>query len=166
MAAFYGLGARFTRGSGMHSKRAPAGATVLVALSVVSGTLPGCAGSTAPEITPHAGLNCVDDSFECISKRKQTLNALVADDKRTWVKQPSTPEAYASGVRLFAYKKKKKELSCEELEHGRKEAEAAPASLKSAGNLLTPAQVSRGRMFAAEVARELSQEIAKRCRKG
>jgi hypothetical protein len=150
----------------MHSKRAPAGATAVVALAVVAGPLPGCAGSTAPAIAPQAGLNCVDDSFDCINKRKQTLNALIADDKRIWVKQPATPEAYASGVRLFAFKKKKKELSCDELEHGRKEAEAAPASLKSAGNLLTPAQVSRGRMFASEVARELGQEFAKRCRKG
>ncbi len=126
----------------MYSQRAPLGATVVVALSAF-GALPGCAGSPPPEIGHQAGLNCVDDSFDCITKRKQTLNALVADDKRAWVKQPPTPEAYASGVRLFAYKKKKKELSCDELEHGRKEAEAAPQSLKSAGNLLTPAQVSR-----------------------
>lgn len=130
------------------------------------GLLTGCAVSSPPEIGPQAGLSCVDDSFECINRRKATLNTLVADPQRTWVKEQPTPEAYASGVRLFAYKKKKKELRCDELEHGRKEADGAPASLKSAGSLLTPAQVSRGRMFAAEVSRELASEINRRCRKG
>lgn len=135
-------------------------------LGALFGLLTGCAVSSAPEIAPQAGLSCVDDSFECVSRRKKTLETLVSDPQRTWVKQQPTPEAYASGVRLFAYKKKKKELKCDELEHGRKEADGAAASLKSAGSLLTPAQVSRGRMFAAEVSRELSSEINRRCKKG
>jgi hypothetical protein len=67
-------------------------------------------------------------------------------------------------VRLFAYRSKKSELTCEELAHGRREAEAAPKSLRSTQGL-SPAQISRAMMFAAEVNKELSAEMRKRrCR--
>lgn len=127
----------------------------------------GCSNSEAPEIsTSRAGLGCVDDSFECISQRKATLQAMVNDPSRKWVKEPATPAAYASGVRLFAFKKQKATLSCEELAHGRKEADAAPATLRSNGTGLTPAQVSRGAMLAHDVGRELGNEYNRRCKKG
>ncbi len=127
----------------------------------------GCSNSEPPEIsTARAGLGCVDDSFECISQRKATLQAMVNDPSRKWVKEAPTPAAYASGVRLFAFKNKKKDLSCEELTHGRKEADGAPAALKSNGTGLTPAQVSRGAMLAHDVGRELGNEYNRRCKKG
>ena len=127
----------------------------------------GCASGTPPEIaTARAGLGCVDDSFECISQRKATLQAMVGDPARKWVKEPTSPAAYASGVRLFAFKNKKKDLSCEELAHGRKEAEAAPAALRTTGSGLTPAQVSRGALLAHDVGRELGNEYNRRCKKG
>ena len=66
----------------------------------------------------------------------------------------------------FAFKNKKKDLSCEELAHGRKEADAAPAALRSNGTGLTPAQVSRGAMLAHDVGRELGNEYNRRCKKG
>ncbi len=94
--------------------------------------------------TPAPASRCVDDSPECISRRQTTLRHLVDDQGRAWVKEPATPEAYASGVRLFAFKTKKKELTCDELAHGRREAEAARATLKNAGSTLTAAQVTRG----------------------
>ena len=127
----------------------------------------GCAGGDSPQITStRAGLGCVDDSFECISQRKATLQAMVNDPARKWVKEPPSPAAYASGVRLFAFKTKKKELSCDELAHARKEADGAPASLRSNGTGLTAAQVSRGAMLAHEVGRELGNEYNRRCKKG
>ena len=42
------------------------------------------------------------------------------------------PEAYASGVRLFALKSKKKELTCDELAHGRTRPTGAPGVLRGA----------------------------------
>ena len=81
------------------------------------------------------------------------------------MKEAPTPEAYASGVRLFAMKTKKRDLSCDELDRGRREADGAHASLKNAGARLTPAQVSRGAMFASEVGRELNTEMGKRCKR-
>ncbi len=67
-------------------------------------------------------------------------------------------------MRLFAFRTKKSELSCEELAHGRKEAEGAPKVLKTSQGL-SPAQISRASMFAAEVNKELAAEMKKRrCR--
>ena len=112
----------------------------------------------------RAGLSCVDDSAECVEQRQATLKAMLADKDRAWVKESATPHAHASGVRLFAFRSKKSELSCEELAHGRKEAEGAPKALKGSQGL-SPAQISRASMFAAEVNKELAVEMKKRrCR--
>lgn len=146
-------------------KSTPALGRAAACLGALCGALAGCAGSPPSGGGPQAGLSCVDDSVDCINKRKQTLDTLVEDQKRDWIREPATAESYASGVRLFAYKKKKKDLSCEELAIGRKEAEGAPAALKNAGTLLTPAQVSRGRMLAVEISRELAAELGRRCKK-
>ena len=113
----------------------------------------------------QAGLGCVDDTHECIEQRRVALNAIMSDKGRTWVREAPTAEAYASGVRLFAFKTRKTELSCDELAVGRREAENAPVVLRGpqASNL-TPAQVSRGLMLGAEVSRELAAEMKRRCR--
>jgi hypothetical protein len=126
----------------------------------------GCSISTGLEGDTRAGLSCVDDTPECINRRQSTLRHLVDDKSHVWVKEPATPEAYASGVRLFAFKAKKTELTCDELAHGRREAEAARSALKSAGPSLTSAQVARGTLFAGEVAKELQAEMRRRCKKG
>lgn len=123
-----------------------------------------CAIGAGPEIGARSGLGCVDDSPECISRRQATLRNMVDDKSRSWVKETPTPEAYASGVRLFAYKTKKKELSCDELKRGKLEADTARTSLASLGSRLTPAQVSRSVMLAAEVGRELQREFDRRCK--
>lgn len=136
-------------------------------LAVVAGALAlgACAIGAGPEIETRAGLGCVDDSPECISRRQTTLRHMVDDKSRSWVHESPTPEAYASGVRLFAYKTKKKELSCDELKRGKLEADTARTSLASMGTRLTPAQVSRSAMLAGEVGRELQAELNRRCKK-
>lgn len=134
--------------------------------AIVAGCLAvaGCAGNSVSIGSPMAGLNCVDDSPSCISQRQATLRYMTNDPTRAWVRQTPTAHAYASGVRLFAFKKKKTELSCAELKIGKHEAEAAPRILKSAaGSSLSPAQVHRGTLLAAEVARELRRELGRRC---
>jgi hypothetical protein len=91
---------------------------------------------------------------------------MLADPARSWVKQPASPLAHASGVRLFAYKNKKKDMSCDELSAGKREADSAPGSLRAGNAGLSPAQVSRGVMLASEVGRELQNEYNRRCKKG
>ena len=115
---------------------------------------------------PRAGLSCVDDSKECVDQRQATLKAMLADQDRKWVKETANPQAHASGVRLFAFRSRKKELTCEELALGRREAESVPKALRGPeGKSLSPAQVSRASMFAAEVGKELAAEMrSRRCK--
>ena len=136
---------------------------IIAALGGIGLVVAGCTGLTGPEDS-RAGLSCIDDSTECVERRQVTLKALLADKDRAWVREHPTPQAHASGVRLFAFRTKKSELSCEELSHGRKEAEGAPKMLKNSQGL-SPAQISRASMFAAEVNKELAAEMKKRrCR--
>jgi len=100
----------------------------------------------------------------CIAQREKVFDSYMADKSRSWIKQPAAPEAHASGVRLFAMSKRRKEMSCEELQHSKREADSAPGALRGPGGKnLTPAQVSRGVMLAGDVGRELAKEISKRC---
>ena len=125
----------------------------------------GCGGPNIG-VSSSAGLTCVDDTPDCIERRQKTLSYLVDTNDRAWIKAHAPAEAYASGVRLFALKKKKKELTCEELAYGRNEAEKAPGILRGPGGAkLTPAQVSRGVILASEVSRELAAEMKRRCKK-
>ncbi|MGI9475692.1 MAG: hypothetical protein ACR2PI_03235 [Hyphomicrobiaceae bacterium] len=123
----------------------------------------GCVGN-APRIeTPvAAGLGCVDDSPVCRTKRRVALDALLADRSRAWVRRPPDAAAYASGVRLFAFKKRKRELSCAELAIGQQEAKAARPTLRAAADRLSPAQIARGAMLGDEVGTELARERRKR----
>jgi len=108
--------------------------------------------------------SCNDDSAACIAERGALLRTMLGDKTRSWVREPASAESYASGVRMFAFKGRKRELTCEELAIGRKEADAAPAVLRGEGAKgISPAQVSRGVMLAAEVSRELQNEIKRRC---
>jgi hypothetical protein len=134
-------------------------------LAVVALLASACSGAFGPEDT-KAGLSCIDDSPECVERRQTTLKAMLADKNRTWVKEPATPQAHASGVRLFAFRSRKKEMTCEELVHARREADGAPKMLRGPeGKGLSPAQISRATLFAAEVSKELSAEIrARRCK--
>jgi hypothetical protein len=148
------------RSSG-HTGRAAAVAALLVvcvAASACSGLLD--VGDS------RAGLSCIDDSPECVDQRQATLRSFLADTDRAWVKEPPSVEAHASGVRLFAFRSKKRELTCEELAHGRREADAASKALRGPdGKRLSAGLVSRATLFAAEVSKELSAEMrARRCR--
>lgn len=134
---------------------------LLASLAVLA--MGGCAGEVTTGISPTAGLSCVDDSPDCIAKRQAALRHLNSDQQRAWIGQSASPEAYASGVRLFAYKEKKSQLSCHELKRGKQEADAAPRILRSAEGRLAPGQISRGVMLASEVAKDLGREIKKRC---
>lgn len=133
-------------------------------VSCVTLLVAGCGTTDGPEIGGR-GMACVDDSPTCVSERSIALNHLINDKQRAWVQQPASPESYASGVRLFAFKQKKKELPCDELAIGRREADAGPVTLRGPqGKGLSPAQISRGVIFAGEVSRELDNEMKRRCR--
>ncbi len=137
--------------------RAAAYAALAIGLAACGG------GQSQP---PQLGLHCVDDSPHCIKERARVFDGYMADSSRQWVKQPVTPEAYASGVRLFALSKRRKDLSCDELMHAKREADGASGALRGPGGRgLTPAQISRGVMLANDVSKELSREVDRRCKR-
>ena len=139
------------------------GRSAIGALSSFTLMLSACSGGIETG-NSRTGLSCVDDSAECVQRRQATLKAMLSEKDKGWVKEPASAHAHASGVRLFAFRSKKAELTCEELAHGRREADGAPKTLKSTQGL-SPAQISRASMFAAEVSRELTTEMRKRgCR--
>jgi hypothetical protein len=134
---------------------------------IVLGTmlLSGCAFATSEgSMTSTSSYGCLDDSKACVDQRQASLKLLLADRSKAWVRHPATAEDYATGVRMFAFKTRKKELSCQDLAHGRSEADAAGPSLRRASGRLSPAHISRGTMFAAEVSREITAEMRRRCK--
>jgi hypothetical protein len=126
----------------------------------------GLVASACSGLDERAGLSCLDDSPDCVDQRQVTLKSMVADENHGWVREPANPQAHASGVRLFAFRSQKKELTCEELAIGRREADSVPKALKGPeGKSMSPAQVSRTNLLAAEVSRELAAEMrARRCK--
>lgn len=153
------MGQITTGGIGRQARSAAAAAGTALILAA-------CAGSDNSSSAPKLGLSCVDDTNHCISQREKVFDSYMADKSRAWVKQPAAPVAYASGVRLFALSKRRKELSCDELAHAKQEADGATSALRGPGGAgITPAQVARGVMLAGDVSRELSREQEKRCKK-
>jgi hypothetical protein len=138
----------------------------VAALCLVSVGLTGCSGAdVSTEVISRPGLGCIDDSPRCIAERQGVLKVYMADKNKAFVREQATPTAYASGVRLWAMKSRKRELTCDELNHGRREADAAAPILRGPGGQgMTPAQISRGIMLAQEVSKELGNEHGKRCR--
>ena len=165
MLALYGHGRVKHKGGRMRRGTAKI-FTRVAAVSVCVLLVSACGGSEVPKPGPQLGLRCVDDSAHCIGQREKVFDSYMADKSRTWVKQPTEPVAYASGVRLFALSKRKRDMSCDELAHGKRETDGAPNALRGPGGAgLTPAQISRGVMLAGDVGRELAREIDKRCKK-
>jgi hypothetical protein len=138
-----------------------AGTTAMLLAAVFVG---GCSGTEIAGPAPRASLGCVDDSPQCIAERGNLLKGMMADKSKSWVRAPAGPGAYAAGVRLWAFKTKKRELTCDELSYARREADGAAPSLRSANGSLTPAQISRGIMLAQDVSKELNNEFGRRCK--
>ena len=123
----------------------------------------GCSFGPNPPSGLNASLNCVDDSANCLRQRRAALTRIMSDPSAKWINEPPTANADASGVRLFAYKKRKRQLSCGQLRIGYAEAKGARQRLRASSNQqLTPALISRGALLGDEVAGELRREMRRR----
>lgn len=110
-------------------------------------------------------IGCADDSSRCLDARRAALDGIMADKSRSWIQRTPNAGSYASGVRLFAYMKLKRSLSCKELATGVHESAGARSTLRAAAGQLTPAQISRGALLGDEVAKHLRREMRRRgCR--
>src|SRR5262245_11448231 len=102
-----------SKGGRMLGPRLLNAASVAASAFALAGLLAACAGWGIGQDDAPAGLGCVDDTFQCVDQRRAALKTLLDDKQNGWVKQAPTPQAYASGVRLFALKQKKRELTCD-----------------------------------------------------
>jgi hypothetical protein len=91
------------------------------------------------------------------------LKGMTADPDRRWIRQPESPAAQASGVRLFAYAALRKKLTCEELA-------LALAEIKRTGDVfqgsvpgVRPENAASVTALNARVGEELRTESARRC---
>lgn len=97
------------------------------------------------------------------------VKALVADQRRTWLKRAPTRNEMLSGVRLQALRQTSGSLTCTELAAAREEASAAVPALEDA---LAEARIagqpvsrlSRTLLLASELVTRLGEERLKRCR--
>jgi hypothetical protein len=125
--------------------------------------LAGCAGSSGTSLLPTLPFSLSSDPAPapkgCQTPEACTveLRKLVKDPKRDWIGQPQSPEVYANGTRLFAYRALRKKLSCGELARALEETRQATESLE-------PARLQKVRSLNVAVARELQAEQTRRCR--
>jgi len=134
----------------------------MIATGLLAVALGACAGSGSSLVA-----TCLDDSPACISKRKTTLNSLLADQNRSWIKRKPDPVVYATGVRLFAWRKVKGDLTCDELRSGISETGSARKTLS--GQITGASRTRIGQIIALsdDVKKELRRTArGKRCPKG
>ena len=146
-------------------RRARPQAALIVCAAVLAGGLAACS-ATEPEPPPSSNpaAGCVDDSKRCIELRGQALKGMMADAKRGWVTRHETPSAYATGVKLFAYRGKKAEMTCAELAHGREETRSMPQTLKP-GSVpgMNDSRLAQVRDLSGQVNKELAREFDRAC---
>ncbi|MGI9406803.1 MAG: hypothetical protein ACR2O4_10575 [Hyphomicrobiaceae bacterium] len=131
-----------------------------VILGIAAIMLSGCTLG-APKLA-----TCLDDSAACIAERKSTLNSLVADKSRSWVMQRPSPAVYATGVRLFAYRRTMGTLTCPELAAGIAETGGARKTLASGVNGASKTRLGQIVSLSDDVNTELKRAShGKRCPK-
>jgi hypothetical protein len=96
---------------------------------------------------------------QCLSR----LKALVEDPQRPWIGKPQPAADYAQGIRLFAYRALRAQLTCDELRLALAEIDAAATTYRRPVPGVTPEQTRRVMALSAEVENELRAERARRC---
>ena len=91
------------------------------------------------------------------------LNELMRKGNREWVRTQPTPQAFASGTRLFALRALRSSLTCKELSQGLSQIAAAAKFLAEPIAGVDAAQQERIRGLNLEVERELRTETRSRC---
>jgi hypothetical protein len=123
-----------------------------------------CTGGDAMQTASADAAGCVDDSKHCISRRQASLQSMLADPARTWVRSPTTPASAATGVKLFAYRQTKEQLSCSQLDYGRDDTRRMPGMLSStAVPGANESRIAQVKDMAKQVHRELDNEFKRVC---
>lgn len=123
-------------------------------------TLAGCGGMT----TAGNEQICLDDSGDCVASRTAAFKELVADKQHAWVNRPASRSLHASGIRMFAYKATKAQLTCAQLTAGINEASSVRGALAGPMNGVSADRISQAKALAEETRTELQKvRTSKRC---
>jgi len=95
---------------------------------------------------------------------KGVLKTMIESPDRGWIGTQQSPDAYANGTRLFAYRALRTKLTCNELTLAVGEMRAATKLFDRPVAGMSPDQLSRTRALSAQVETELTRERAGRCR--
>jgi hypothetical protein len=95
---------------------------------------------------------------------KSMLKTMIDSPDRGWIGQQQSPDAYANGTRLFAYRALRKQLTCGELTSAVNELSAATRSLGGPVSGMSSDQLSRTKALCSQVEGELAKEREGRCR--
>lgn len=144
-----------------HTWRGPLAALGgLIWLGLGIAMLTGCANTGTVAMA-----TCLDDSQNCISQRKTSLDGLMADTSRNWIQHKPSPVVYATGVRLFAYRKTQSQLSCNELAAGIAETGSARSMLAGGINGASKTRIGQIIALSDDVNAELKRTArGKRCK--
>lgn len=118
---------------------------------------PASVGSTSAAPPPRGSCS---GAAEC----KRVLKAMIESPDHGWIGQRQSPDAYANGTRLFAYRALRKQLTCNELGLAVDELQSVSRTLDSGASGMAPDQITRTRSLSSQVHGELSKERQSRCR--
>lgn len=124
--------------------------------------------AAATEVRPPAAPPAKADEAACsgVDGCADVLRRMVEDPHRRWITRPASPAALASGVRLFAYRSLRHQLTCAELASGEAEIDAAARTFATPVPSLQLEQIERVRVLIQAVGTELRSESAARCAPG
>lgn len=117
------------------------------------------AGTAPPKPVAAEGIPGCGNLDACVRE----LNELMRKGNREWVRTQPTPQAFASGTRLFALRALRSSLTCKELSQGLSQIAAAAKFLAEPIAGVDAAQQERIRGLNLEVERELRTETRSRC---
>src|SRR5262245_9918143 len=119
--------------------------------------------STAPAAqarTPEPESESCGSADQC----KGVLKTMIDNPDRGWIGKQQTPDSYANGTRLFAYRALRTRLTCSELAAAVDEMRAVSKSMDGPVRGMSADQLSRTRSLSAQVETELANERAGRCK--
>lgn len=130
----------------------PAGVSPQAPITVPLQTPP-----TAP--SPDAAKEACNNAEACLAE----LRELVDNPTRDWIFKPTSPQHYASGSRLYAFRTLRKSLSCKELAAALAEIADADRKLQAPVAGVSDDQAARILTINSVATKELKSELDARC---
>jgi hypothetical protein len=117
-----------------------------------------------PRIATAAALEPDKAGCGSAAECKSVLKTMIENPDRGWIGQRLSPDAYANGTRLFAYRALRRQLTCGELTSAVDELSAIGKALGASVPGMSADQASRTRALSSQVHGELAKERGGRCR--